>query len=225
MYIITGSSRGIGRAIAERLIKNGYDVLGLARNIKDVPFECMACDVSCYENIEVVALKLKNENRKIEGLINAAGISYTGLAIGTPKKISEDIINTNLLGTIYCSQLFSRFMLLNRYGTIINFSSIAVPLSIKGKSLYISSKSGVEAFTRVFAKELSKANINVNCISPGPIDTDALKSTPSIQINEVISQQAINRQFTKDDICDIVELLLDKRSRSLTGHIFNIGGI
>ena len=225
MYIITGASRGIGRAITERLIKNGHEVFGLARDVRGLPFESMSCDVSCYENIEIVALKLKKENRKVDGLINAAGISYTGLAISTPKNISENIINTNLLGTIYCCQLFSKFMLLNKYGNIINFSSIAVPLSIKGKSLYITSKSGVESFTRVLAKELSKSNINVNCISPGPIDTDALRSTPSVQINEVVSQQAINKQFTKDDICDVVELLLDKRSRSLTGHIFNIGGV
>jgi len=224
MIIVTGASRGIGRAISERLISNGIEVLGLAREIRDVPFPCMSCDVSCYENVELIALKLKKQDVIVEGLINAAGISSTSLAISTPTKTAQSIINTNLLGTIYCCQLFSKFMLLKKSGCIITFSSIAVPLAIRGKSLYIASKAGVEAFTRVFARELAKYNIRVNCISPGPIDTDALKSTPLDQVNDVVSKQIIQKQFDKEDICDLVELLLDKKSNSLSGQIFNVGG-
>jgi 3-oxoacyl-[acyl-carrier protein] reductase len=116
-------------------------------------------------------------------------------------------------------------MLRNKTGTIINFSTIAVALGLKGESIYAASKAGVEGFTRSFAREMTDFNINVNCIAPGPIDTDLLKGISVAQIKKIVSQQIIPKQFTPDSISDLVELLLDKRSNSLSGQILHVGGV
>lgn len=225
MIVVTGASKGLGKAICERLLAKNFNVLGMARNIDDVAFPAIACDVSSYEAVKAVTLKLKKDRIKVEALINAAGIASMNLAVTTPPKVSENIVHTNLLGTIYCCQLFSPMMLRNKAGSIINFSTIAVALGLKGESIYAASKAGVEGFTRAFAREMSDFNVNVNCIAPGPIDTNLLKGISSSQINKIVAQQIIPKQFTPDSICDLVELLLDSRSNSISGQVLHVGGV
>ena len=147
------------------------------------------------------------------------------LALTTDQSTVERLIQTNLIGTIYCSQLFAPIMLRQKYGSFINFSTIAVALALKGESIYIASKAGVEAFSRSFARELSNFNIRVNCIAPGPIKTDLLRGITDKQIEKITSQQIIQKQFKKTDICDLVELLIDDKASSLSGQVLNVGGV
>lgn len=224
MIIVTGASKGLGRAICERLIEKKVDVLGLARNLDDVPFASMVCDVSSYDNVKAVAQKLKKDGARVDGLINAAGIASMNLAVTTPPSVAQKLINTNLLGTIYCCQLFAPLMLRNKQGSIINFSTIAVALGLKGESIYAASKAGVEGFTRSFAREMADFNVQVNCIAPGPIDTNLLKGITSKQINKIVSQQIIPKQFKPDSVADLVELLIDSRANSLSGQVLHVGG-
>lgn len=225
MIVVTGSSRGLGLAICERLNSLGIDVFGLSRDVSNATFPSMSCDVSSYVEVKKVALALKKENKKISGLVNAAGIASMNLAVTTPSIVSQKIIGTNLLGTIYCCQLIAPLMMRNKYGSIMNFSTIAVSLGLKGESVYTASKAGVEGFTRSFAREMSDFNINVNCIAPGPIDTSLLKGITENQIHKIVSQQIIPKQFSPSDICDLVELLLDDRSNSLSGQVLHVGGV
>jgi 3-oxoacyl-[acyl-carrier protein] reductase len=224
MIIVTGASKGLGRAICERLIGKKIAVFGLARNISDVPFSAMSCDVSVYDSVKEVAQYLKKEGVTVTGLINAAGIASMNLAVTTPHSVSQRIINTNLLGTIYCCQLLAPLMLRHKQGAIINFSTIAVALGLKGESIYAASKAGVEGFTRAFAREMADFNIPVNCIAPGPIETNLLKGITAKQINHIVSQQIIPRQFKPETVADLVELLLDQRGRSLSGQVLHVGG-
>jgi 3-oxoacyl-[acyl-carrier protein] reductase len=225
MIIVTGASKGLGRAICDRLISKGISVFGIARDVGGISFPSMTCDVSSYENVKAVSQSLKKEGVKVEGLINAAGIASMNLAVTTPPRVSQNIIQTNLLGTIYCCQLIAPFMLRNKEGSIINFSTIAVALGLKGESIYAASKAGVEGFTRSFAREMADFNVNVNCIAPGPIDTGLLKGITATQIQKIVSQQIIPKQFSPNSVSDLVELLLDKRSRSLSGQVLHIGGV
>lgn len=225
MIVVTGASKGLGRAICDRLLSKNKDVFGLARNVEKIPFPSMHCDVSSYEAVKMVAQKLKKDGVKVDGLINAAGVASMNLAVMTPPDVSQHIIHTNLLGTIYCCQQIAPLMLRNKMGTIINFSTIAVALGLKGESIYAASKAGVESFTRAFAREMADFNLTVNCIAPGPIDTDLLKGITPSQIHKIVSQQIISRQFTKDAVSDLVELLLDKRSNSLSGQVLHVGGV
>lgn len=225
MIIVTGASKGLGRAISDRLISKDIPVFGIARNIDNLSFPSMTCDVSSYENVKAVSRVLKKKRINVEGLINAAGIASMNLAVTTPPNVTQKMVNTNLLGTIYCCQLIAPLMLRNKTGSIINFSTIAVALGLKGESIYTASKAGVEGFTRSFAREMSDFNINVNCIAPGPIDTNLLKGISATQIKKIVSQQIIPKQFTPETVSDIVELLLDKRSNSLSGQVFYVGGV
>lgn len=225
MIVVTGSSKGLGRAICDRLISKGLSVFGLARNVSENTFPSMACDVSSYENVKAVSQRLKKDGIKVDALINAAGIASMNLAVTTPPHVSQNIIHTNLLGTIYCCQLIAPLMLRNKAGSIINFSTIAVALGLKGESIYAASKAGVEGFTRSFAREMADFNVKVNCIAPGPIDTNLLKGITATQIQRIVSQQIIPQQFTPDSVSDLVELLLDERSSSLSGHVLHVGGV
>jgi 3-oxoacyl-[acyl-carrier protein] reductase len=224
MIIVTGASKGLGRAICERLVKKEVEVIGLARNVEDLPFSSISCDVSSYESVKAVSRRLKSDRAKVDGLVNAAGIASMNLALTTPARVAQNIINTNLLGTIYCCQLFAPLMLRSKRGSIINFSTIAVALGLKGESIYAASKAGVEGFTRSFAREMADFNVQVNCIAPGPIDTGLLKGITAEQINKIVSQQIIPKKFQPDSVADLVELLLDVRSDSLSGQVLRVGG-
>ena len=224
MIVVTGSSRGLGLAICERLHSLGVDVFGLSRDVSNATFPSMSCDVSSYEEVKKVVLTLKKEDKKVSGLVNAAGIASMNLAVTTPPTVSQQIIETNLLGTIFCCQLIAPLMMRNKCGSIINFSTIAVSLGLKGESVYAASKAGVEGFTRSFGREMADFNINVNCIAPGPIDTSLLKGITANQIHKIVSQQIIPKQFSPGAICDLVELLLDARSNSLSGQVLHVGG-
>ena len=147
------------------------------------------------------------------------------LAVTTPAKVTQQIINTNLLGTIYCCQLFTPLMMRNKKGTIINFSTIAVSLGLKGESVYVASKAGVEGFTRSFAREAADFSIRVNCIAPGPMDTSLLKGITNEQINKIVTQQIIPKQFKPNSVADIVEFLIENKSNSISGQVLHVGGI
>jgi len=224
MIVVTGASKGLGRAICERLLEKGFEVFGIARNVEGLMFPSMVCDVSSYEQVKAVSQKLKKDGVLITGLINAAGIASMNLAVTTPASVTVKIIQVNLLGTIYCCQNFAPLMLRNKAGSIINFSTIAVALGLKGESIYAASKAGIEGFTRSFAREMADFNVKVNCIAPGPIDTNLLKGITSTQIQNIVSRQIIPKQFTPSAVSDLVEILLDERSGALSGQVLHIGG-
>ena len=225
MIIVTGASKGIGRAICDRLLKKKIEICGLARNVDGLTFNSVSCDVSDYKNVKAIVQKLKKNRVKVDGLINAAGIASMNLAVTTPANVTQKIINTNLLGTIYCCQLFTPLMMRNKKGTIINFSTIAVSLGLKGESVYVASKAGVEGFTRSFARETADFNIKVNCIAPGPMETNLLKGITNEQINKIVSQQIIPKKFKPNSVADLVEFLIEDKSNSLSGQVLNVGGI
>jgi 3-oxoacyl-[acyl-carrier protein] reductase len=224
MILVTGASRGLGRAIAERLQAQGRSVLGLARAPQDLPFESLACDVASAEAVKATAQALKRRGEPLEALVNAAGIASMNLALTTPAAVAQRIIGTNLLGTIYCCQQFGPLMVRRKAGAIINFSTIAVALGLKGESIYAASKAGVEGFSRAFAREMADFGITVNCIAPGPIATDLIKGVPAASIDRIVAQQIIPRQQPASAVCDLVELLLDARSASLSGQVLHVGG-
>ena len=225
MIIVTGASRGLGKAITERLTKKGEKVIGLARSTDGLNIDNIECDVSNYSSVKSAARKVKKMRTPIKAFINVAGTASMNMAVTTDESTVQKLIQTNLAGTIYCCQLFAPIMLRQRYGSFINFSTIAVALALKGESVYAASKAGVEAFSRTFAREMADFNVRVNCIAPGPIRTDLLRGITDTQIQKITSQQIIPKQFQKSDVCDLVELLIDERAASLSGQVLNVGGV
>jgi len=225
LIIVTGASRGLGKAIAERLSEKGERVIGLARSIESLDVQGIVCDVSDYSSVKKAARAIKKIGEPVEAVINAAGVASMNLAVTTNESTVQKLIQTNLVGTIYCCQLLAPILLRQKHGSFINFSTIAVALALKGESVYAASKAGVEAFSRTFARETADFNVRVNCIAPGPIRTDLLRGVTDSQIEKVINRQVIQKQFYKSDVCDLVELLIDSRASSLSGQTLNIGGV
>ena len=225
MIIVTGASRGLGQAITERLLESGEDVIGLARNINGLNINAIECDVSDYASVKNASKEVKRMKKPVKAFINAAGVASMNMAVTTDESTVQKLIQTNLVGTIYCCQLFAPIMLRQKQGSFINFSTIAVALALKGESVYAASKAGVESFSRTFAREMADFNVRVNCIAPGPIRTDLLRGITDTQIEKITSQQVIQKQFQKADVSDLVELLLDEKASSLSGQVLNVGGV
>jgi 3-oxoacyl-[acyl-carrier protein] reductase len=225
MIIVTGASRGIGAAIAQRLLEAGHDILGIARTENDSGIEIRKADVSNFSELKTIAKELQTRKIEVTGLVNAAGIASLNLALLTPPEKVESIIRVNLIGTIFACQAFSPLMIRAKYGSIINFSSIAVSLGLSGEAVYAASKAGVENFSRTFAREMSGHGIRINCISPGPVDTALLKGVTEVQIANIIKNQIIQKKFTPSDICDLSEFLLSGKSASLSGEVLHVGGV
>ena len=225
LIIVTGASRGLGQAIIERLVERGEEVIGLARNTSGMNINAIECDVSDYASVKNAAKEVKRMKKPVKAFINAAGVASMNMAVTTDESTVQKLIQTNLVGTIYCCQLFAPIMLRHKQGSFINFSTIAVALALKGESVYAASKAGVESFSRTFAREMADFNVRVNCIAPGPIRTDLLRGITDMQIEKITSQQVIQKQFQKSDVCDLVELLLDEKAASISGQVLNVGGV
>lgn len=222
--IVTGASRGLGRFCAERLSERGYRVVGLGRNPDPVaPFEMRAVDVSDSESVAGALHDLRRD-RSVFALINAAGIASMNLVVTTPAETVRRIVETNLLGTIYCCQQIAPALIKRGSGRIINFSTLGVPLAIKGEAIYVASKAGVEGFTRTFARELAPHGVTVNAIAPGPIETALIAKVPKDKVDAVVKQQIIPRQGTPEDVFNIVSLLLSPESGMISGAVLNVGG-
>lgn len=224
MIIVTGASRGLGRAIAERLVERGNEVIGLARYVVEAPFPIIACDVGDHDAVKKARRHVASLGRPVTGIVACAGVAAMNLAITTPAPTVQRIVQTNLIGTIYTCQEFAPLLIRAGGGAVVTFSTIAVALGLKGESVYAASKAGVEAFTRAFAREVSGHRVRVNCIAPGPILTDLIRGVPDESIANVVARQVIPVQFAPGTICDLVELLLDPRASSLAGIVLPVGG-
>jgi len=223
--IVTGASRGLGRYIAEKASVDGWHVVGVARKpFSAETFETRVCDISDFEAVKALFGPFRRSN-EFFGLINVAGIASMNLVLTTPPATMEKIVRTNLLGTIYCSQAAAKILARRKQGRIINFSTIAVFLAIKGEAVYASSKAAVETFSRIFAREMAEHHITVNTIAPGPIDTDLIAKVPKAKITEIVSRQIIPEMAQPADVYDIVCLLLSKKGAWITGSVIPVGGV
>ena len=223
MIIVTGASRGLGAEVFKDLKKKHSQVIGLARD-GNKKLNILECDISDLSSVKQASKKIKKISNKVYALINVAGIASMNLALATPEEMVKKIIDVNLLGTIFTNQIFAPQIIRNKKGRIINFSTIAVKLGIKGESVYIASKAGIEGFSRSLARELSPFNITVNCIAPGPIKTDLLRGVSNKQIKNITDQQIFTRTMHPSDIVDYVNILLSDKAKHISGQVLYVGG-
>ena len=223
--IVTGCSSGIGFYLAEKLTMSSFDVIGLARNkpSENYSFKYEQCDVRDFDSVNSFFSKIKKD-KDVYALLNVAGIASMNLLLATPEETIKNIINTNLVGTIFCTREIMPAFVRSKIGRIINFSSFAVKIGLQGESVYVASKAGVEGFSRSIARELASYNVTVNCISPGPIKTKLTEKVPINYIDKVMHQQIITEQCDEEDILNCVKLILDSKSNKITGENFIIGG-
>jgi len=222
--IVTGASRGLGRYCADQLHARGYRVIGLGRTaVTDTAFEMRAGDVTDPASIAGALMDLRRDT-SVYALVNAAGIASMNLVVTTPGETVRRIIETNLLGTIFCCQQVAPALMKRGAGRIINFSTLGVQLAIKGEAIYVASKAGVEGFSRAFAREMSPHGITVNTIAPGPIDTALIAKVPKVNVDAVVKQQIIQKQGEPEDVWNILSLLLSPESSMISGETIHVGG-
>ena len=232
--IVTGASRGIGKAIAKKLALYGAKVAIISRKINDLEkvkneinsnnIICFECDINNQNQFKHIAQKISDQWGSIDILVNNAGITRDKLLLRLTESDWDDVINTNLKGYYNTIKIISRYMLKNRSGKIINISSVIGQIGNSGQSNYAASKAGVEGMTRALAVELGGKNININSIAPGYIETKMTDDLNQEILNNMKKNIPLNRLGTSQDVADLVCYLSSDLSSYITGQTINIDG-
>lgn len=235
--IVTGGSRGIGRAIALALAKCGANVAvnytsnqaaaeEVVKEIEALGVGAMAikADVSKGEEVENLVKEVLNQFGSIDILINNAGITRDNLIIRMTEKDFEEVIDTNLKGAFNCTKWVSKVMIKQKSGKIINVSSVVGIIGNAGQSNYAAAKAGLIGFTKSMAKELSKRGITVNAVAPGYIETEMTASLPEKAKEEFINNIPLGRTGKPQDVANTILFLASEYSDYITGQVIHIDG-
>ncbi|MFT4901635.1 MAG: 3-oxoacyl-[acyl-carrier protein] reductase [Lentimonas sp.] len=226
--LITGTRKGIGRALAEHLLAQGWIVAGCSRRkseIEDENYHHFCLDVCDEKAVVHMVRTIKRELGPIYALINNAGTAAMNHLLLTPTRSCRSVFDTNVLGSFIFMRECAKQMSRQRSGRIINISSVAHPLNLEGEAVYAASKAAIESLTRTAAKELGPHGITVNAIGPTPIDTDLIRTVPKDTIDALIKRQAIQRIGTVADITNCVDFFLQAESNFISGQTLYLGGI
>ena len=231
IVFITGVSRGIGLEIAKCFSNNGYFVLGTSRSDFDLAKvlssdECLhlQLDVTDRNQISACLDQLKEIDKVPNVLINNAGITKDQLFLRMKNEEWDDVIDTNLTSVFNMSKLFIKSMVKERYGSIINISSVAGLMGNAGQVNYSASKAGLGGFTRALAKEVAARNITVNCIAPGFIETDMTDHFQDKDLENVLNQIPANKMGNPQHIADLALFLASSKGNYITGQTISVDG-
>ena len=235
--VITGATRGIGREIAFTLVKNGAsiafnyrtlnsEVEKLIEELKAFGTEVFAikCDISKEDEIANFIKEAKNSLGSIDILINNAGITKDGLLVRMKEKEFSEVLDVNLKGTFITTKEVAAIMMRQRYGKIINISSVVGIVGNAGQCNYAASKAGVIGFSKSVARELAGRNINVNVIAPGFINTDMTEVLPEKVKDSMIQSIPLKRIGKPQDVANLVLFLASDLSNYITGQVINVDG-
>ena len=235
--LVTGGSRGIGRAVVEGLVAQGARVAfvyasnkeaadELAASIEGQGGEALAiqCDVSNKEEADKAVEQTIERFGKIDILVNNAGIVRDTLVATMPAEKWHAVIETNLNSVYNFCQAVMRPMMSARYGRIINMSSVAARVSNQGQAAYAASKGGIEGFTRCLAVEVAKRGITVNAVAPGFVATDMTQAVRNAAEDKILKEIPTKRLGKPEDIANAVLFLADEKSGYITGDIITVDG-
>jgi len=233
LALVTGGSRGIGKACALELAKNGFDVvINYAGNTEaanatveelkalGVNAEAVKFDIADKAQAEECISKIIEKYEKIDVLVNNAGITRDGLFVRMSDENWNDVINTNLTGLFNVSQIVAKTMMKQRFGSIVNLSSIVGLSGNAGQANYAAAKAGVVGFTKSLAKELGSRGIRVNAVAPGFIKTDMTKGLDESKIIDLIP---IKRLGEAEDVAKVVKFLAVDATY-VTGQVLRVDG-
>ena len=220
--LITGASKGIGKQIALTLAQNGYDIAlnyrTLDENVTNLEKEIKSFKQDC------LLVQGSVNNYEIDVLVNNAGIIKDSLLIRMSLENFEDVINTNLIGTFNVSKTVVSYMLKQKYGRIINISSVVGISGNAGQCNYAASKAGIIGFTKSLAKEVGSKNILVNAIAPGFIETDMTKQINQENAEKIKEDIPLKRMGKPEDVANLVKFLASDDSSYITGQVIHVDG-
>ena len=226
---ISGASRGIGKSMAQHFAKSNFNVVGTSRN--NFKFDNnlenlfpIKLDVTSRNDVKDCFDELKSKNLLPDILINNAGITADQLFLRMSDDDWDNVINTNLTGTFNLTKIFLKNMIKNKFGRIINLSSISGLMGNPGQVNYSSSKAALNGFTKSLAKEVGSRNITVNCVAPGFIDTDMTSYIGDNERNEILKQIPLNKFGLPEDISKLVMFLMSDEASYITGQTISIDG-
>ncbi|MCI7500391.1 MAG: SDR family oxidoreductase [Campylobacter sp.] len=236
VFIISGSSRGIGKAISEHYLGCGDIVVGCARSTSDIAHENyrhFILDINDEKAVVAMVRAAKKEFGKIDICLNNAGAASMNHILTTSYESAKRLVDVNFLGAFLLSREAAKAMISNKIsnknsvksGVIINFSSVAAPLCLEGEAIYAASKAACESLTKTMAKELASYSIRVNAIALTPVQTDLIKAVPKDKIKALLEQQAIKRFGEFDDIINVIDFFISQKSDFITGQIITLGGV
>ncbi|HAT4110223.1 3-oxoacyl-[acyl-carrier-protein] reductase [Clostridium perfringens] len=235
--IVTGGTRGIGRAIALKLADHGANIVINYRNSdkeaeelkaileeKGVKVLTVKCDISNFEDSKNLMDKCKEVFGKIDILVNNAGITKDTLIMRMKEEDFDNVIDVNLKGTFNCAKHASAIMLKQRFGKIINMTSVVGIAGNAGQVNYAASKAGVIGLTKSLAKELGSRGITVNAVAPGFINTDMTASLSEKVKEEASKNIPLKRLGDPEDVANLVGFLASDTANYITGQVINVDG-
>lgn len=235
--LVTGGAKGIGAATVKKLCKDGYAVainyntseqraLSLCSFCASEGFTVIPvkCDVSVSSDVEKMFSQIEEKLGPVELLVNNAGVSLWGLFDTVTDEEWNNVIGTNLTGTFNCIRRAIPSMLKNKYGRIINISSVWGQEGASCEAVYSASKAGIIGLTKALAKEYAPSGITVNCLCPGVIDTEMMSRFSDEEKAAICEEIPVGRMGTPEEIAHAVSFLADKNSAYITGQILGING-
>ena len=233
---VTGGSRGIGRAIALKLCRAGFEIVVaspevennelVAGEIRALNGEAMTLnlDVTSPESVKEGFAKVIKDKSRIDVLVNNAGIARDGLAVRMKLADWQLVLKINLEGAFLCSQQALASMMRARWGRIVNISSVVGQAGSVGQANYAASKAGLIGLTKSLAQEMGSRGITVNAIAPGYIDTDMTRGLPEELKQKMLASVPLGRMGTPEDIANAVNFLVSEEASYITGHVLAVNG-
>ena len=228
--LVTGATRGIGKAIAEQLKADNYKVLGTATSDSGVDtlnsngMEGHLLDLNSKDSIENFWSKLESDNKTISVLVNNAGITRDNIILRMSDEEWSDIMNVHLYGTFQLSKRALKMMLKNKWGRIINISSASASIGNRGQSNYAAAKAGVEAFTKSLAKEVGKRDITINSVAPGFISTDMTENNKGVNADYLVKEIPLGRFGKPEEVASLISFMCSDGASYITGQTIHING-
>jgi 3-oxoacyl-[acyl-carrier protein] reductase len=235
--VVTGGTRGIGLAVAKRLVADGYDVLLTYRGDaeaaeaakselsgSDRQVEAIAADISTAEGAGVTIEAAMQQLGRLDVLVNNAGITRDTLLMRMNDEDWDDVLATNLKGAFLTSKAAIRPMLRQRSGRIVNVSSVVGQVGNAGQANYAAAKAGLIGFTKSLAKEVGSRGITVNAIAPGFIDTRMTAGLPDETKATILERTPLNRFGAPEDVAGAVAFLIGPDASFITGHTLTVDG-
>ncbi len=232
--LITGGSGGIGAEIVKSMHSLGANIIVSGSNEKKLanfskqfssPLLYVPADLSKYDDIEQLVEKtIEKFNNKLDILVNNAGITKDNLTLRMKDSDWNDVINLNLNSTFYLTKLFLKYMIKNRYGRIINISSVVGSSGNLGQANYSASKAGIEGMSKSIALEVASRNITINCVAPGFIETEMTKDILAKNEESLKKSIPVGRVGFPSEVANLVSFLASDVAGYITGQTIHING-